>query len=604
VKLPVEYLKAFGRSARDALPHHPTLSSTTYLALLRHLMFLEESQEMFNLQRYDTAAIISAAADGCFRIDVRGLAEGRPSLIAGDFVKVKRRPDDDGKIYEGAIAAVEQESILVRFDASFKKAHPPPQRFGWIRFVSNRSQVLVRHRAINVVASSPSLLEGLFPSLPWPQTPLAPSQRRSDVLNDEQHLAATIASDPSLPPHRPFLIFGPPGTGKTVTLVEAIVRIAAAAPGPHILVVAPSNSAVDNITQRLLEYLPASQILRAVAYSRSAAAMPAEVLNASNFSLATDRFEAPPLEDVDGKLVLAATLSYAGTLFGLKLTRGFTHIFIDEACQCTEPDAAVVLAFARAADVRVVMAGDPLQLGPTAMCDVAASQGLTRSAMERLMEGEVYKPFTHAAGQEGCVTSRGVVKLVRNYRSHNELLSLPSAMFYDGELRACADQNDVGRFVGAELLQGANRMVPMLFVNVNGREEREPHSPSRFNGAEVEVALRYAIEGTRAVGAAQVGVITPYRLQADKLKAALTDRGVSTGGDGLRVGTVEEFQGMERHVIVISTVRATEGGVDGEFEARRDIGFVADAKRFNVAVTRARSLLVVVGNAFVLAHQE
>ncbi|KAJ1472185.1 AAA domain-containing protein, partial [Baffinella frigidus] len=145
--------------------------------------------------------------------------------------------------------------------------------------------------------------------------------------------------------------------------------------------------------------------------------------------------------------------------------------------------------------------------------------------------------------------------------------------------------------------------VPLIFHSIQGDNEREANSPSWFNRAECQQVNTYVqllMKQTRpALLPSQIGIITPYAKMAEKIRTTLRSQGVEVGGNGIMVGTTEIFQGQERRVIIISTVRSDPSLV--EFDVRHNLGFLANPKRFNVAVTRAQVLLIVVGDAALLA---
>jgi hypothetical protein len=136
---------------------------------------------------------------------------------------------------------------------------------------------------------------------------------------------------------------------------------------------------------------------------------------------------------------------------------------------------------------------------------------------------------------------------------------------------------------------------------------REAASPSFFNPSEVEVVMRtlQQLLAHRRTRLADVGIITPYQKQKQKLRRAIElarfPAHAGAAGD-LMVGSVEEFQGQERKVIIISTVRSNPDFL--EFDQRHNLGFLKNPKRFNVAITRAQAYLIVIGNPHVLVHDE
>ncbi|KAI0263051.1 P-loop containing nucleoside triphosphate hydrolase protein [Gloeopeniophorella convolvens] len=316
----------------------------------------------------------------------------------------------------------------------------------------------------------------------------------------------------SLPPgaSAPFILFGPPGTGKTVTIVEAIKQILRLDPIARLLVCAPSNSAADIIAQRLSGTLGTNSLFRFYAPSRERKTVPA-----------------------------------------------------DEAGQATEPETMVAVKNIASATTKVVLSGDPKQLRPIVRSAVADALGLGISYLERLMERDAYRgPDSHGASSN---VEESYVKLLKNYRSHHEIIRFPSARFYNEELEPCGEATSINSCLNLTPL--VLRKFPVIFCSVAGQDMREASSPSFFNPQEA--------------------------MQCQKLRAALRQIAPE-----IKVGSVEEFQGDERRIIIITTVRSSRDFVS--YDLRYTLGFVANPRRFNVAVTRAKALLIVVGDPLVL----
>jgi putative helicase MOV10L1 len=304
----------------------------------------------------------------------------------------------------------------------------------------------------------------------------------------------------------------------------------------------------------------------------------------------------------------------------------FTHVFFDEAGQATVPEALVPLARLASVKTRAfVLAGDPRQLGPTVHSAASAREGLGVSPLENFPGG-----FSRT------------VRLVENYRSHADVLDLPSRLFYDASLVARAtsevtrlpaslvdrrepehEPGDASK-AGSESDDGG-RPARVLFYGVRGAQTREGdgEAPSYFNAPEaralVELLASWLARGGGAGGeddvlrASDVGVIAPYRAQVIRLRRLLRARGLGA----VRVGTVDDYQGQEERVVFISSVltraptdeerrdeneNETAAGKPPEASARtRHHGFLACPRRFNVAVSRAKALNVVVGHPAALA---
>ncbi|GAA6088131.1 sizzled isoform X2 [Tachysurus ichikawai] len=191
---------------------------------------------------------------------------------------------------------------------------------------------------------------------------------------------------------------------------------------------------------------------------------------------------------------------------------------------------------------------------------------------------------------------RDVTKLVYNYRSHEVLLELPSNLFYGGELCVRSQRAVVDSLCHWSHLP--TKGFPLVFHGVRGTEMREGSNPSWFNPGEAVQAMLYCCQLAKRlykpIPVTDIGIITPYKKQVEKIRVLLHRAGLTD----IKVGSVEEFQGQEFLVIILSTVRSNE--VIPSSELQRALGFLSNPKRFNVAITRPKALLIVIGNPHVL----
>jgi len=231
------------------------------------------------------------------------------------------------------------------------------------------------------------------------------------------------------------------------------------------------------------------------------------------------------------------------------------------------------------------LSGDPCQLGPIIQSPISVEYGLGISFLERLMEDELYDEYE----QDGTT----IVKLVMNFRSHASILQYSNECFYGNDLEACGNQ-DINAFIGSPLLP--NPRYPIIFHAIPGLDQREANSPSFFNVDEVLQVKTY-VEELHRLGTApdDIGIITPYHGQVLKIRQALANSAMSR----VKVASVEEYQGQERKVIIISTVRSSKNYIESDL--RHTLGFVSHPRRFNVAVTRAKALLILVGDPATLS---
>ncbi|KAG9001263.1 hypothetical protein FRB93_012190 [Tulasnella sp. JGI-2019a] len=386
----------------------------------------------------------------------------------------------------------------------------------------------------------------------------------------------------------PFVVFGPPGTGKTVTIVEAILQLIKRKSSIKILACAPSNSAADLITQRLASLGP-EKLFRLNAPFRNVKDMPEELLPFCCID-GFGRFSVSSAKELAKHNVVVSTCMSAGIPWGIKVPAGhFAYIFIDEAGQAMEPEAMVSIKTMSNAKTNVVLSGDPLQLGPIIRSGVAKRLGFGVSYLERLMQREIY--------QEDVWRGVTVVKLVKNFRSHEAILDFPNDRFYGGKLEVCGDRQVINRYLNSTVLP--NPRFPVVFHGVAGADGRNPDSPSYFNDAEIEVVTKYVerllADRGKPTTPSDIGVIAPYRAQSSKLRTQFRTRNCT----GLKVGSVEEYQGQERDVIILTTVRTDRERVT--YDLRHTLGFLVNPRRLNVAVTRAKGLLIIVGDPVVLS---
>jgi len=188
-------------------------------------------------------------------------------------------------------------------------------------------------------------------------------------------------------------------------------------------------------------------------------------------------------------------------------------------------------------------------------------------------------------------------KLLQNYRSHPAILQLPSILFYHNELVASADETMRNSFCKWDELPSKDNF-PIIFHGVIGVDIQEGNSPSWFNPTEAILVHNYIekLQKYKASGfdLSQVGIISPFRKQVEKIRTLLKGRSMQQ----VKVGSVEDFQGQERRVIIVSLVRSSSQYL--EFDLKYNIGFLKHPKRFNVAVTRAQCLVIVIGNPYIL----
>lgn len=582
------------------------LNSTRYAELFSKLLFAEEVAVLEEIESYGLENVGFAREERLYIIEVPGLSENRPSVVVGDSVEVCRSTDQRS-VHKGFVHDVRQSTIAVRFHNSFDQLWSPSALFD-VDFKFKRTLYNIMHDTLRRICS------GRYDSILLPRSGanemgalvrhlerlrLEDLPVRNGNLNEEQRLAVRKILDRESQPQAPFVLFGPPGTGKTSTLVEAILQLMQR-PYATLLVVAPSNAAADEIVRRLAVFdVNPRDLLRVNAYSRYVRDLDPLVLR---YSTADEdgHFSMPGMGDLQRYRVVVATCSTSAKLFYQGMPEAhFTHVIIDECGHCMEPEAISSFINLASEHTRLVMAGDPEQLGPVVQSSVASQAGLAMSLLERYTS-KVPLYRHHDDGQFADTLGYNpsyIVKLVRCYRCHPEIIRIPNRRFYLNQLIPSARPDVINGLLQWHRLP--NAAFPLIFHSCNGENLQEGNSPSWFNIQEIETVMEYVRElRDFGVGADEIGIITPYRRQVKKMRLALA----LTGLRDVSVGSCEQFQGQERKVIIISTVRSSPDLL--QQDARFNLGFVGNRKRFNVAVTRAQALLIVVGNPRVLCGDE
>ena len=588
----------------------------TYADQQSRLLFTEEVQLLIDLRGFDFEGEHARTLErrgGLLWLKVPGLAEKRPSVLRGDKVHMRPAGSDPevSKHFEGVAERIEAEEVGLRFSPSFQDKYVLGQRLD-VHFVLGRTPLRLFHQGIegtkelrmSILFPERSDLLG-EPAEPRPLVPFRDTAAFDSSLNEEQRSAVVeILSGKAR--QVPYVLFGPPGTGKTTTVAEVVLQAAVhlrkrmpTGSSFHILVCAPTNTAADHLCEKLARRLGSKlELLRLMAYSRSLSDVPEILRKLTNWDENTGSFETPDLETLLKPAVVVATLTKAASIVNLGVPRGhFDMIVIDEGGQAFEAEALAPVGCLLGTDGQLVVAGDPKQLGPVVHHSLAKEHGLHMSFLERLMERTIYLKDSDARSPTvGKHDGRVITKLVRNYRSHPTLLELPNALFYDNDLVSCVDER--GHVL--QNWEGLERPgVPLLWHGVAGKDTREKSSPSWFNNDEVVQVVSHvkdllAMRMNRP-RQDEIGVITPYNQQVHRINLALRSQGLSS----VKVGSTEMFQGQEKKVIIISTVRSSEQWLD--FDTRHNLGFLDNPKRFNVAITRAMALLIIVGNPTTLA---
>ncbi|KAF9480299.1 P-loop containing nucleoside triphosphate hydrolase protein [Pholiota conissans] len=616
--------------------------------------------------------------DAEFVFVVPGIRENHPHLEVGDLVHMREvHPTErrgTRRALEGRVVALGKREGLVRIQSVPLKDHVQtyvplslsniktengfvvfsteevvPFSFN-VSFMTNSGPLCTMQTAVASVARLLTLpdqnkhanlaRQWIFPDVPdftdsqcvvLKNGKIQEDQWIDSGLNAEQRLAVTSIALYQSPV--PRLISGPPGTGKTRTVVEAVLQIFRVQPEACILVCAPSNPATDTLALRLQQNLLQHEMLRLNAPNRTFAEVPDSI---KPYCYVEDnKFALPPWKQLMKYRVIVTSCLDAAILLRAQCTNitlmameeevtvslhphrprkhivqpHWTHLLIDEAAQGSEPELAVPISVVLpevCSEVgeetfvpQLALCGDINQLGPNVVSNEARAAGFEISLLERLFERPLYHNFMNNVSSqldEDADNSLPYISLVKNYRSHAAILMPPSAIFYNDTLQPSAITN--GKIVWAGL---AKPHLPLKFIGTDAVEESNDERASWFNPGQINKVvevIKSLLNEPRLceppLRPREIAVMAPWRQQVWALRKRLRDEKCSA----VDVGTVEDYQGRESRVVIISCVRSSSRFLEEDY--KKGMGFMLQRKRMNVAITRAKELLIVVGNGALL----
>jgi superfamily I DNA and/or RNA helicase len=241
----------------------------------------------------------------------------------------------------------------------------------------------------------------------------------------------------------------------------------------------------------------------------------------------------------------------------------FPFVVIDECCQSLEPGCLIPIM---KGSKKIILAGDPFQLDPTVLNQDSIKEGLSKTLFSRLMENGI-----------------PTYLLTQQYRMHPKICEFPSKEFYDGKL--LTDKSLGG--INPRCLNWPNKNIPIMFINVKSNEMDVNNS--KINKKQMDVTVDVLKKILRSYPPEDVGIISPYKSQVK-----LINKNIEFAKE-VEVKSVDGFQGREKNFIIFSTVRSNKHG---------NIGFLSDWKRLNVAITRCKIGLIVIGDEQTLAHDK
>jgi ATP-dependent RNA/DNA helicase IGHMBP2 len=410
------------------------------------------------------------------------------------------------------------------------------------------------------------------------------------------------------------IVHGPPGTGKTTTLVQAIKAVVTQN-HEQVLVVAPSNTAVDLLSEKLSQ--EGLRVLRIGNPARVSEKLTALTLDnqmaqhnlikdikklkkqASEYKNMAHKYkrsfgkaerdqrkalfneahkimqdvgktEQYIIDDLVAKAQIITATLVGANHYTIRNTK-FKTVFIDEAGQALEPACWIPILKAQ----KVVLAGDHMQLPPTVKSAEAARQGLSTTLLEKCV----------------ALHPEAVTLLDTQYRMNETIMGFSSQEFYEGRLKAHTTVANQLLFEGDQ---------PLCFVDTAGcgfNEQAEGTSTANPDEAafvfkHLSLLVDQINEGRQVADFPTIAVISPYKEQIRLLQEQLLNHPeLAKYQKHIAVNTIDSFQGQERDIVYLSMTRSN---TDGE------IGFLADTRRMNVAMTRARKKLVVVGDSATL----
>uniref|UniRef100_A0AAY4CHQ0 Probable helicase with zinc finger domain n=1 Tax=Denticeps clupeoides TaxID=299321 RepID=A0AAY4CHQ0_9TELE len=506
-------------------------------------------------------------------------------------------PSAKERVYEALIEEKTKDYIFLRICKDCcEELHLVPDRELQVelQFQLNRLPLCEMHYALDRIKDTRLLFPDISqtPTIPWSPNRQWDEQMdpRLNAKQKEAILAITTPLSVQLPP---VLIIGPYGTGKTFTLAQAAKHILKQ-PNTRVLICTHSNSAADlYIKDYLHSYVEAGNThaypLRVYFRNRWVKTVHPLVQQYCLIS-PTFTFQMPRLEDIERHRVVVVTLSTSQYLCQLDLEPGFfTHILLDEAAQAMESETIMPLALANQ-NTRIVLAGDHMQLSPFVYSEFARERSLHVSLLDRLYE--------HYPPDFPCR-----ILLCENYRSHEAIINYTSELFYEGKLMASGKQPPHKDF------------YPLTFFTARGEDVQEKNSTAYYNNAEVFEIVERVEEMRRKWPVAwgkldegSIGVVSPYADQVFRIRAELRKKRMPE----VSVERVLNVQGKQFRVLFLSTVRTRHTCKHKQTAIKRkeqlvedstedlDYGFLSNYKLLNTAITRAQSLVAVVGDPIAL----
>ncbi|XP_066291041.1 3'-5' exoribonuclease HELZ2-like [Branchiostoma lanceolatum] len=595
------------------------LDETVYKTRMHDLLYLEEltrNREIASIRKETTLELSDRIDDGILlfaeggtlytklRLQQNQLSEDGPAgkLILTSVTTVLLAPKGNAtnKVYEAAIVQLKgfegrrKEEIYLQLSSrccqDLDLSSGTTVEFE-IRFQLDRLHFCIMHFAVDNMTA----LHAIFPGradMSWVTVVESlPTHRVQDAqLNAKQRTAVTRIMSRRGDTNPPVLLYGPFGTGKTRTMASAALQILEQK-GTKVLIATHSNSAADLYVKEYIHpYVtsghPEAKPLRVYFKERRLETVDDTVMQYCKLDPDQNSIAMPKMEDITNHRIVIVTLTTSMYLIRMGIKRGhFTHILLDEAAQAMECETILPLCLADPT-TRIVLSGDHKQISPkvhsTEACDLSFDMSLLQRMVQRYIR--FGKGLTEKA------ENPFLVMLTDNYRCCEEILRFLSESFYGG-LKSVGQPRHP-------------RWYPLTFFSAEGDDKTGDYSTSYFNIAEVlEIAERVEKlwkdwpEEWGPRNMADIGVITPYHNQTQLIRKELRQKRLG----GVTVEMVTNIQGKQFRAVFISTVRTR--ATCAQNNDRNSYGFLSDSKLLNTAMTRAQSLVAVVGDPHALCSR-
>lgn len=546
------------------------LRAESYVDRFHNLLLIEEMEARVRAHKLDLKGkTLEKGEDmGSFLLELpKGLAVNGCNLSTGDEVIVNTCDTLD--FYKGILKSQSSEGVLVialnsKLDFVLKN---PRQKFD-IYFRKNTNTLNTYHRTLDQVDEDEMVFDILFPSgaklAPPKSVKVSSSFKHYENLDEQQERAICNLMRSECRP-APYLLMGPPGSGKTRCLVEAVLRLFGRDNKSKILVCGSSNFNTTVLAKLILkaDVVPPHQMIRLAAFSRM------DKLASSNVKQISKPVHEMKEQDYLETRIIITTCGTASKL----PSKMFDYILIDDAWCSVEPESLISVVHLKPGGL-VVLSGHEHQLRPEVSSRLAREGGLATSLMERLYRNQ--PPYKR-------LDERFVTKLTTCHRADPRVQGLINELLFEGKLKFGKTQTPEG------LLAESDIDYPLIFHSIGDQEDMfDEEDLSWSNEADMLACVGYVqcLYGAD-LEPHQVGIITPYEQQIEKISDNLNRCRL----DRCKIGTLEGFRFDEKEVIIISTVRTYDS-----FDEQPDSRFMTFLNEFALLASRSKWLTILIGD--------